>query len=85
MSETPEANKPDFRNGFSMHDLSDGTSKFMRVRIAAPALVVRPPIEKGRARLHIIPSRALESQNVTVWTYASIDLWNLNCRGDTDA
>jgi hypothetical protein len=27
MSETPEANKPDFRNGFSIHDLSDGSMK----------------------------------------------------------
>jgi len=31
MSETPEANKPDFRNGFSIHDLSDGSMKLGHV------------------------------------------------------
>jgi apoptosis-inducing factor 3 len=31
MSETPEANKPDFRNGFSIHDLSDGGMKLGHV------------------------------------------------------
>lgn len=31
MSETPQANKPDFRNGFSIHDLSDGSMKLGHV------------------------------------------------------
>lgn len=31
MSETPEANKPDFGNGFSIHDLSDGGMKLGHV------------------------------------------------------
>src|SRR6476646_2957208 len=31
MSETPEANKPDFRNGFSIHDLPDGSMKLGHV------------------------------------------------------
>jgi len=31
MSETPEANKPDFRNGFSIRGLSDGSMKLGHV------------------------------------------------------